>query len=197
MADTEKPHSLEELLDQIEVTDESPDDISVGWVLDAMGHRSFGAVLTFAGIIVVMPIIGDIPGVPVIIGVIVFIVAAQLLIARDHLWLPGFLLNLSVRRKRMSKVLDKLQHSSEVVDRFLKKRLQVFTGAIGRRFIASACMVVAVALVPMELIPFSATGGGLALTGFGLALISRDGLLAQLSLMITAVSIIFIIYTII
>ena len=37
----------------------------------------------------------------------------------------------------------------------------------------------------MEVIPFSASGAGAALTAFGLALIARDGLMALLALIFT------------
>lgn len=41
----------------------------------------------------------------------------------------------------------------------------------------------------MELVPFSANGAGLALMAFGLALISRDGLLASIAFAVWALTI--------
>jgi hypothetical protein len=38
----------------------------------------------------------------------------------------------------------------------------------------------------MDFVPFSATGGGAALTAFGLAVIAHDGVLAALAFAITA-----------
>lgn len=37
-------------------------------VLDIIGHRSFGPLLLFAGIVMLAPVVGDIPGVPVLMG---------------------------------------------------------------------------------------------------------------------------------
>ena len=53
------------------------------------------------------------------------------------------------------------------------------------RMIAIVCVLLAAAMPPMELVPFSANGAGAALVAFGLALIARDGLLAVLALLIT------------
>ncbi|HAX11053.1 MAG TPA: exopolysaccharide biosynthesis protein, partial [Marinobacter hydrocarbonoclasticus] len=47
------------------------------------------------------------------------------------------------------------------------------------------CMAVAAAMPLMELIPFSANGGGLALMAFGLSIVARDGLLALVAVATT------------
>jgi hypothetical protein len=41
---------------------------------------------------------------------------------------------------------------------------------------------------PMEFIPFSANGAGLALTLFGLGLVARDGLMLALGFLLTGVT---------
>ncbi len=51
-------------------------------IVEAVGERSFGSILLLAGIITLTPLIGDIPGVPSIMGLIVFLIAIQLLIGR-------------------------------------------------------------------------------------------------------------------
>ena len=40
----------------------------------------------------------------------------------------------------------------------------------------------------MEVVPFSANGGGAALTAFGLAIVARDGLLAIVATSLTLVT---------
>lgn len=56
----------------------------------------------------------------------------------------------------------------------------------GRRAIAAACLIIGLALPPMDFVPFSATGGGAALTAFGLSVIAHDGVLALLAFAVTA-----------
>jgi len=52
--------------------------------------------LLVAGLVMLAPIIGDIPGVPVMMGVLVVLMAGQLLFRREHLCLPRCLLKRSV-----------------------------------------------------------------------------------------------------
>ncbi len=42
------------------------------------------------------------------------------------------------------------------------------------------CLLIALAMPPMEFIPFSANGAGLALTLLGLGLVARDGIVLLL-----------------
>jgi hypothetical protein len=51
----------------------------------------------------------------------------------------------------------------------------VLTRDAGTYVIAIACLAIAAAMPPMEVVPFSANGAGAALTAFGLALIAHDG----------------------
>ncbi|MDT8409522.1 MAG: exopolysaccharide biosynthesis protein [Wenzhouxiangellaceae bacterium] len=51
--------------------------------------------------------------------------------------------------------------------------------------IAATSILIAVIMPVLEFIPFSSAATGTALTAFGLSLISRDGLLALLSLSLT------------
>lgn len=60
------------------------------------------------------------------------------------------------------------------------------TRGMGRLAIAAACVAIALAMPPMELVPFTATVAGLALTAFGLALIAEDGVVALASFAITS-----------
>lgn len=53
-----------------------------------IGRRSFGPLLLMAGLIILAPVVGDIPGVPSIMGVFIVLVSVQLLIGQEHFWLP-------------------------------------------------------------------------------------------------------------
>lgn len=45
--------------------------------MDEVGRKSFGPLLLLAGLNMTAPVIGDIPGVPVILGVFVLLVARR------------------------------------------------------------------------------------------------------------------------
>jgi hypothetical protein len=178
----DKIHDLAGLLDTMSKAASHKDKICVKDILEALGSRSLGPLLTLAGIITLMPVIGDIPGVPVLMGSLVLLVSVQLLIGREHPWLPKLLLNRAVSHEKFFKLLNMSRKPARFVDRLTNARMRVFIEGGGQYLIAFVCIAIACLTPLMELVPFSANLAGLALFAFGLALISRDGLLALLAL---------------
>lgn len=180
-----KISDLEELLERMTLAADGGGKVSLDDILDVVGRRSFGPLLLIPGIITVAPLVGDIPGVPVMMGLFVVLVSGQVLLRRDSFWLPQWLLRRSVRREKLKKALPKLRKPARFVDRFIKPRLTFLVHARGGYFIAVACILIAAATPVMEFIPFSANGAGLALILFGLAMIAQDGLFALLAHLFT------------
>lgn len=171
-------HSVGELLDRIEQAADKQDKTSIGDVLETVGDRSFGPLLLLAGIVMVAPVIGDIPGVPVLMGLLVILTAAQFLFRRKHLWLPQFLLRRAAQPDKIRKGVSWMRPVGRVLDRWSKRRMTALTHGAGFFVIVVACMVIAAATPLMEVVPMSANVAGLAITAFGLALIAGDGLFA-------------------
>lgn len=155
-------------------------------MLDEVGRRSFGPMLLLAGLVAVAPVIGDIPGVPTIVGVFVVLIAGQLVFRRQQIWLPRWLLKRSVRQDKLCKALEWMRKPARFVDRLLRPRLESYTGPKATYAMAILCIVIGVAMPAMEVVPFSANFAGAALSAFGLSLIARDGLLALLGFIFTA-----------
>jgi hypothetical protein len=177
--------NLEQLLKRIGEAVKDKERVSLGSILKVVGHRSFGPLLLVAGLVMFAPIIGDIPGVPVMMGVLVVLTAGQLLFRREHLWLPRWLLKRSVAQDRLDKVLKRLQSPVRFVDRLLRQRLTIFTDGAGVYVIAIVCTIISAATPLMEVVPLTANGAGAILTIFGLALIAHDGLLALFAFLLT------------
>lgn len=186
--------TLRQLLDRIADAAQNNDPVSVDAILQMAGRRSFGTLLLVAGIIILAPIIGDIPGVPTLMGMIVLLTGIQLLLNRKKLWLPRFLLYRSMKSEKLSRALEKLYPAARFIDRFLKPRLRVLIRGIMINVISVVCLGIAAVIPVMELIPFSANLAGLALTAFGLSLIARDGLLALIAYIFTASIVGLIVY---
>ena len=180
--ESDAPADLSELLDVIEDVAEKNREVSFGELYDAVGHRSFGPLLLVAGIIVLMPLVGDIPGVPTIMGAVVVLIAAQLLAHRKQFWLPRRVLDASLRSSKVCKGVGWLRKPATAVDRLLRPRLVRFVTGVWVLVIAATALVIGLAQPFMELVPFSANGAGAVLTAFGLALIARDGLVALVAL---------------
>lgn len=186
----EQPANLEDVLDRLgEAADGEDGQVSLGVIVDAFGERTFAPLLLLPGLVTLAPLVGDIPGVPTLMAAVVLLTAGQMLLRRRSVWLPQALRNRSVSRGKVDKALGWLRRPARAVDRLLRPRLTFFTRGIGRSLIALTCVAIAAAMPPMEFVPFSANGAGLALTAFGLALIAHDGLLALLSFVVTAATI--------
>jgi len=188
-AGNDDPSSLEELLDRLDEAARGSDGAtSVGDVMGTMGGRSFGPLLLLAGLVMLAPLVGDIPGVPTTMGLLVLLISAQLLLRRRHLWLPRWLLERSVAPHRVRKAAGWLRRPARFIDRLLRPRLRRFVEGPWLYAIAVSTLAVALVTPVLELIPFSANAAGAVLTIFGLALIGRDGLVAIIGLVLAALT---------
>lgn len=179
--------SLQEMLDRISDSADDEGRISLGKIVESVGDRSFGPLLLMVGVIAASPISG-LPGVPTAMGVFILLIAAQLFFRRDHFWLPKWLLRRSLAREKVHKAVRWLRPGARFIDRWLRPRMPALIRGGSIYLISFVCAVIAVVMPMMELVPFSAHGAGVALSAFGLALISRDGLLALIAFTVTAIS---------
>jgi hypothetical protein len=190
------PGGLVALLQLLARIRQEEDTVRLGTVLDLVGRRSFGPMLLLAGLIVMAPLIGDIPGVPTLIGLFVFLVALQLMLGRDHFWLPGFLLERRIQRRTLHKAVVWMMPTARFVDRFLRPRLTFLVNGGARYGVALLALMVSMLMPAMEFIPFSANAAGVTLTVFGLALIARDGLLALIAFALTGMTVGFVVWAV-
>ncbi|PXY00312.1 exopolysaccharide biosynthesis protein [Halomonas sp. LBP4] len=181
----ESPTDLTGLLARMQQAGQREESVSLDALLDSVGRRSFAPFLLLAGLITLAPILGDIPGVPTLMASLVVLSAVQLLVGRDHVWLPRWLLQRRIARERFVQATRWMERPAGWVDRLLKPRLTWLTRPPAHLPVALTCLLIGLAMPPMELVPFTATGAGLALTLFGLALLANDGLLALLGYALT------------
>lgn len=177
-----EPHDLEELLDQLSWSaDTDHPRISVEEIITAVGTRSFGPLLLLVGVLIASPLSG-IPTFPTINALVVLLVSSQLLMGRKHFWLPAWLLHRSVPRDKMATAIRWLRPPARFIDRFIRPRLIILVkGPVTTRITATLCLIIASVMPLLEFIPFSSSLAGVVLAAFGLALISRDGLLALIA----------------
>ena len=186
--------NLEQLLDLIGEAPTDEGGVSLDAILDMVGRRSFGPLLLVAGLITLAPLVGDIPGVPTLMGFLVLLIAGQVLFRQEHFWLPRWMLNRSIAKDKLDKALKWLRRPARFVDRLLHPRLTSLTQEAGIYITALVCALIAGVMPVMEVVPFSANAAGLVLTAFGLALIACDGVLALFAFSVTALSVGFALY---
>jgi hypothetical protein len=174
------PHSVGEILDRLRDLADRQDHVSIGDVVQHLGHRSYGPFLLVPALIEITPV-GAIPGVPTFLALIIVLVAAQMLFGRKHLWLPGLIDRRGVSGGKLGKAADKLRGVARFLDRWFHNRLPALTGGPMPRIVAALVIVLAATVPPLELLPFASTAPMAAIAAFGLALLVRDGMLMLLA----------------
>lgn len=152
----------------------------------ALGKRSFGIALVLFGLPNLLPI----PGLPILCGVVIGVIAFQMLMGRESLALPGWLGRRRVNRRDLSRVLERSEPTLRRLERVMRPRLAILTGAGAQQVLGGILLLLALAL--MAPIPFF--GGippGIAVTLFGLALTERDGVFVIAGSIATLVALFF------
>lgn len=179
-ADVDDEAALSRVLERLEAAVEGR-AVSVGEVVEKLGRRSFPAVILVPALIAASPASG-IPGLTAAVGLIVALVAAQMLWNRDAVWLPAFLARRRMSSQRLCQAIAWMRRPVAFADRFLRPRLTVLvTRPVV--FLPLALMLLLALFMPfMEIIPTSGSIAGIAIAFFAAALLTRDGLLVLLGL---------------
>jgi len=174
MAD--EPKSVGDVLDRLAGRGGREAEVTVGEMLTSLGSRSYGPLLLVPPLIELSPI-GGIPGVPTALAAIIVLVAAQIVVGRQQFWLPEFLAKRSVSADRLEKAVGKLRPLAGWLDRWFYGRLPFLTEGPMIRLSAVACILLALTVPPLELLPFASSAPMAAIAMFGLALLVHDGAL--------------------
>lgn len=159
------------------------DRVSVSQLLDGLGAASFPSVMLAPALLVVSPASG-IPLLSSLCGLTIALIAAQTLVGKRVLWLPRFILRRSVEGRQLRRALDWLKAPARWIDRRTGRRL---SWAARRPFsfvLLLLCLLCGLVMPFLELVPFTSSILGTAVTTLALALMVRDGLLALLGMTI-------------
>ncbi len=144
---------------------------SVDDIISALGSRSFGIVLVLFGLPNLLPV----PGLPILCGFIIGIIAFQMVIGKDHLLLPRWVGQRRLKRDDLARVVQKATPTLRKVESLMRPRLLALTTPGMSRVIGGVLLVLSAAL--MAPIPFfGGIAPGFAVILLGLGLAERDGL---------------------
>jgi hypothetical protein len=183
------PTDLEGLLDQLEDAGNGGKEISLREVRDAIGRRAFAPLLLLVSLLGFTPL-GGIPGVPTTLAVIVILIAGQVALSRRHLWVPAFLLDRHIERRKLEKSARALKPIARAIDKVIWPRLTFLTEPPWSAVLALACVLLALTVPPFEFIPFIDLPLWGAMVAFSLALFAHDGVLAIIAFVLTAAGIV-------
>lgn len=186
MADTSDqldPRTFSEVLEDVG-RGEGP-RITLEELVDAFAERGFGALLLLLGL--VSAVIGAVPGTTTVLGLPILLIAVQLVIRRDQLWLPRRLLQSGIDRARYRTAVGKLMKPLRQIERLSSPRLSIMTTDASEMLIGVACVLLCCVLI----LPI--WGGNLApslaIAVFGFGLMQRDGVVILIGWAVVALSI--------
>ena len=182
----DEPDTIEAVLERIELARTEDGHVSVDHILDSVGRRSFGPVVMFVGIILVTPLSG-VPGMPTVMGMLTLLTLGQLILGRQHIWLPAWLIEREIPRDRLVRGMELLRPLARALDGLSRQRLVPLVKGIGLDVMACACVVIAFIMPLTEIIPFSSSLFGVALVAFGFSMLARDGAIALFAWTVTLI----------
>lgn len=154
-------------------------------MLDALGERAFAlGILLFA----LPSCIPMVPPIPLISGLLIAVLAAQMIAGWRTPWLPRKLLDWSVDRSEAARVLARARPFIARVERVLSERAVTLTTPPGLRLTALALFFFALALIVAA--PFIGQiplGIAIALVGIGVT--ERDGVVVIAGLALGALGV--------
>lgn len=171
---TDTASSVGDVLDTLQSLAESEDAVTVGDVTRALGKRGFGPLILAPALIVITPI-GGIPAIPTLMAIIIALFSVQIVLQRDHLWLPSMLKERAVEHDKVSKSVSKLRGLANWLDDHMGNRLTALTRTPMPTIAASIILGLCLLVPPAEVIPFAAAlpMGAIAITALALTL--KDG----------------------
>ena len=178
--------SLSDILDALEEAG-GEDHVSVRDILDEVGVRSFAPTILVPALILVSPLSG-IFGLPTIGAIFIFLITAQKLAGRRHVWLPDMLKRRQVGASKLSRAIGWLRKPCAWVDRHTHRRLAMLVSRPAR--IMTLLTIIAITLVIpfLEVLPMVTSVFAGAISLFAIGLLARDGLFTLLGYVQVAIS---------
>lgn len=161
---------------------------SVGEMVNTFGSHGFGPLILIPALILILPT-GAIPGMPVICGLLIILITAQIIAGHEHPWIPRWLRRITLKKKTMTKGLDLLEPVAKTIDRHTGPRLLWLISASSKRIAAALCLLLAISVMLIGFIPYAMLLPSLAIAFFGLGFSVNDGLLIAIGFLITAAAV--------
>ena len=179
--------SLAELLDSLKDVG-SGDTVSANDVLAAFSGRSLGVILTLLGLIAALPVIGAIPGISIAISVITLLAIGSSILGSGQLYAPDIIGSREVGRDKLERAAKTAKPYAEWIDNLLKPRLEfLIDGDVQRAVVIGVCALLAISMIPLAVVPFGVQIPATSMMLLGLAIMTRDGLLAGLGYLVIVV----------
>jgi hypothetical protein len=138
-------------------------------IRDRLDERAYGLLILILAIPCLVP---GLYGVPQVVGLVIILLAAQLLVGREEPWLPQWVLKLRAKASWLKAMADFAEQRLGWIDRFSRPRLSAFASGAGEKLAALFMILATLTIV----LPLTNTIPSVALSLLAVGLIQRDGL---------------------
>lgn len=163
--------------------------ISMRELKDSLGRRSFGLILFVLAIPNVLPFVA-IPGVSSVIGVPIVLIAFQMMMGYQYIWLPKWVANSSMSSQNFLKIMEKATPWLARAEKLLKPRWDSLVKGKIEQFLGAVCVLMAFLL--MLPIPLGNLFPAISILLISLGLIERDGVCVAAGLIMSVISVVYL-----
>ncbi len=165
---------LERLLD-----DAPRSHVTLNWLIDNLGARSFGIVMLLIGLV------GLVPGASPLIGVLLAYPAIQMVMARPAPVLPGIIARQRIETPRLARLIERLIPVLHRLERVVRPRWRTPFEAT-KRVVGFVILLLGITLLAP--IPFSQIIPALVIMLLAFAFLEEDGMLLCIALSAAVIS---------
>ena len=152
---------------------EAPERVTLGWLMGGLGDRSFGVAL------LLLALLGLLPGVSAVAGVLLTVPAFQMVLARPGPVLPRRVAARRFEAERLARVVRRLVPVLRFLERFIRPRWATPVEATKRAVGGVVLLLAASLLAP---VPLSNVPPALAIALIAFAYLEEDGVLLGVAL---------------
>ena len=189
-------HSLADTLESV-LAAQNVEGPSIEELTTAVGDKGFGVLLMLLSLPSALPI--PAPGYSIPFGIAMAIIAAQILVGRDTVWLPARILRCRIHPKLAAKMVGAGAAFLRRIEKLIKPRWRWMHSKTGHSLLS--IIILLMALFMMIPIPGTNTLPAMAIFVIGVSMAEEDGLVAVgavlCSILAAAVSgsIVYLFYT--
>jgi hypothetical protein len=152
---------------------EAPEQVTLGWLMGRLGGRSFGVVL------LLLALLGLLPGVSAVAGVLLVVPAFQMLLARPGPVFPRRVAARHFKAERLARVVRRVVPVLRWLERIIRPRWATPFGATKRVVGGGVLLLAANLLAP---VPLSNIAPTLVIGLIAIAYLEEDGALLGIGL---------------
>ncbi|WP_375176028.1 exopolysaccharide biosynthesis protein [Pseudooceanicola sp.] len=178
-------HALSDVLDDLDRA-ATGEEVTIGTVVETLGHSSFAGLMLAFTLVSASPA-SAIPGITAIVAALVFILVAQMMVGRKSVWLPDFVVRRRMSTETLRNGISWLRKPVGFVERLLRPRMTWLFHRPWLWVFLILIMALTLFMPVMEIVPTSGSIASAVIALFAASLLTRDGIVAMMSLALLSV----------